>query len=198
MANWIAVASAEHVRRGIEGGFMQVCHGKAGPLRRIRPGDVVAYYSPSETFGRTDRLQAFTAIGRVREGEPYVFDMGDSFRPFRRDVVWADATPAPIRPLLDALEFTAGNPNWGYRLRFGVLEISEHDFAVIARSMGATGFAGALRLGYGAAAMISDPESSMLLDELGPISLGRAVSAPRAPDCGTMRARHSLRCAYAI
>src|SRR5262245_361241 len=127
MANWIAVASAEHVRRAVEGGFMQVCHGKAGPLKRIEPGDGVAYYSPAETFGGTDRLQTFTAIGRVHVGEPHLFDMSGGFRPYRRDVTWADATPAPIRPLLEALEFTSGNPNWGYRLRFGVLEIGERD-----------------------------------------------------------------------
>ena len=36
--NWIAVASAEHVRRGRADGFMQVCHGKGGPLARIRAG----------------------------------------------------------------------------------------------------------------------------------------------------------------
>jgi hypothetical protein len=137
MANWIAVASAEHVRRGVEGGFMQVCHGKAGPLRRIKPGDGVAYYSPSETFGGTDRLQAFTAIGRVREGDPYLFDMGGGFRPYRRNVAWADPTVAPIRPLLETLEFATGNANWGYRLRFGVLEIGERDFGVIAGTMGA-------------------------------------------------------------
>ena len=139
MANWIAVASAEHVRRGVEGGFMQVCHGKAGPLRRMKTGDGIAYYSPSETFGGTDRLQAFTAIGRVREGEPYLFEMGAGFRPFRRDVAWDKATPAPIRPLLGALQFTVGNPNWGYRLRFGVLEISERDLAMIVGAMGADG-----------------------------------------------------------
>uniref|UniRef100_UPI0013D732E9 EVE domain-containing protein n=1 Tax=Klebsiella pneumoniae TaxID=573 RepID=UPI0013D732E9 len=66
---WIAVASVEHVRRGRAEGFMQVCHGKAGPLRRVRPGDRVAYYSPTATFAAKDRLQAFTAIGTVRPGE---------------------------------------------------------------------------------------------------------------------------------
>jgi len=45
--NWIAVASAEHVRRGQSEGFMQVCHGKAAPLRRVRPGNRVVYYSPT-------------------------------------------------------------------------------------------------------------------------------------------------------
>jgi hypothetical protein len=136
MANhWIAVASAEHVRRGLEGSFMQVCHGKAAPIKRISPGDGVAYYSPTETFGGKNRLQAFTAIGFVRAGEPYLFDMGAGFRPFRRNVAWASAVQAPIRPLLDQLEFTAGNPNWGYQFRFGVLAISERDFSVIATAM---------------------------------------------------------------
>jgi hypothetical protein len=39
MKHWLAVASAEHVRRGQAEGFMQVCHGKAAPLKRIQPGD---------------------------------------------------------------------------------------------------------------------------------------------------------------
>jgi hypothetical protein len=41
--NWIAIASAEHVRIGRAQGFMQICHGKATPLRRLSPGDTVAY-----------------------------------------------------------------------------------------------------------------------------------------------------------
>ena len=45
--NWIAVASAEHVGIGRVQGFMQVCHGKAAPLRRVLPGSRVVYYSPA-------------------------------------------------------------------------------------------------------------------------------------------------------
>jgi hypothetical protein len=71
--NWIAVACAEHVRRGRAGGFMQVCHGRAAPLRRICAGDCVAYYSPSETLRGKDRLQAFTAIGTVCAGQPSIW-----------------------------------------------------------------------------------------------------------------------------
>jgi hypothetical protein len=134
--NWIAVACAEHVRRGRDGGFMQVCHGKAAPLRRLRPGDRVAYYSPSETIGGKDRLQAFTAIGTVRAGEPYVVDM-NGFRPFRRDVDWLAAAEAPIAPLLERLDLTAGRRNWGYQLRFGLLAVSADDMALIAAAMAA-------------------------------------------------------------
>lgn len=135
--NWIAVASAEHVLRGCEAGFMQVCHGKAAPLRRLQPGDRVIYYSPTVSFQGKDRLQAFTALGLVKAGEPYVFDMGGGFRPFRREVAWLPARAAPIRPLLESLDFTAGGRNWGYQLRTGLFAISEHDLRLIAEAMGA-------------------------------------------------------------
>ena len=34
-------------------------------------------------------------------GEPYRFDMGGGFVPYRRDVRYVSAQPAPIAPLLD-------------------------------------------------------------------------------------------------
>jgi hypothetical protein len=133
--NWIAVASAVHVRHGRNGGFMQVCHGKAGPLHRVKPGDRVAYYSSTLELGGKDRLQAFTAIGIVKAGEPYQVDMGGGFYPCRRDVAWSNANEAPIRPILDVLEFSAGKRNWGYQLRFGIFRISDHDINLIAAEM---------------------------------------------------------------
>lgn len=135
-SNWIAVASAAHVRIGRAQGFMQVNHGKAAPLRRVTPGSRVAYYSPTVTYGGKDRLQAFTAIGIVKAREPYQGDMGDGFRPFRRDVDWLDARETPIQPLLDELEFSAGVRNWGQKFRFGLFRICDHDMDVIASAMG--------------------------------------------------------------
>jgi hypothetical protein len=117
---WIAVASAEHGRRGRGAGFMQVNHGKAAPLKRVKPGDRVIYYSPALTLGGKDKHQSFTAIGTVKTGEPYLFDMEGG----RRDVAWTKAEQAPIGPLLEKLEFSAGKPNWGYQLRFGLFSIS--------------------------------------------------------------------------
>ncbi|KAA0681834.1 EVE domain-containing protein [Roseomonas genomospecies 6] len=136
--SWIAIASAEHVRRGRAEGFMQVCHGKAAPLRRILPGDRVAYYSPTERFQGKDRLQSFTAVGIVRDGDPYRFDMGGGFVPFRRDVRWLDGRETPIQPLLDRLDFSAGVRNWGYPFRFGLFTVTDRDLDTIAAAMGAT------------------------------------------------------------
>ncbi len=136
--NWIAVASAEHVRIGRSKGFMQVCHGKAAPLRRIQPGDGVVYYSPTNVLRSKDQLQSFTAIGVVRDGSPYQANVDGGFMPFRRDVRWCAADDAPIKPLVGRLEFTTAKRNWGYQLRFGLFEISGHDMATIAAAMGAS------------------------------------------------------------
>ena len=133
--NWIAIASAEHVRLGRQAGFMQVCHGKAAPLRRVQPGDRIIYYSPTATFRGKEKLQAFTAIGIAKNQEPYQFDMGEGFCPFRRDVKWLKSRDAPIAPLLDELDFSAGKRNWGYQFRFGLFEIDEHDLQIIAAAM---------------------------------------------------------------
>jgi hypothetical protein len=138
--NWLAVASAEHVEIGRSAGFMQVCHGKASPLRRVQPGDRVVYYSPNRHYWPShasrekDRLQAFTAIGTVKQGTPYQADMGFGFQPYRRDVAWHDAQPTPIAALQGELAFMQ-DKNWGYRLRQGLVEISEADMTVIAEAM---------------------------------------------------------------
>jgi hypothetical protein len=138
MNNWLAVASANHVRIGRAQGFCQVNHGKSGPLRRMRPGDRLVYYSPTEIYGQKVPFRHFTAIGTVAEGEPYEGLMPGGFTPFRRDVQWDDAAEAPIAPLLDHLDLTADKRNWGYQLRFGLLQISAGDMALIGAAMGVT------------------------------------------------------------
>jgi hypothetical protein len=138
--HWIAVASAEHALRGRDHapvGFMQVCHGKSAPLKRLRAGDVVAYYAPARTMGGKDRLQSFVSLGVVLPGEPHTVDMGGGFVPHRRDVRYVSAQPAPIAPLLDGLDFVEDRQRWGHKFRFGLFEVSSHDMRRIARAMGA-------------------------------------------------------------
>lgn len=138
--NWLAVAAAEHVEIGRNQGFMQVSHGKATPLRRVQPGDRIVYYSPNRIYSPShairgkDRLQAFTAIGTVKPGKPYQTDMGFGFKPFRREVAWHEAEATPLALLKEKLTFTQ-EENWGYRLRQGLIEISDDDMALIAEAM---------------------------------------------------------------
>ncbi|MGE0743711.1 MAG: EVE domain-containing protein [Rhodospirillales bacterium] len=133
---WIGVASREHVRAGIAGGFCQLCHGRAAPLRRLEAGDRLIYYSPRTAMRGGEPVQAFTAIGEVVAGAPYPFDMGGGFVPFRRDIRFLPAFDAPIAPLLETLSFTRGRRSWGYAFRRGVFEATAADHAAIAAAMG--------------------------------------------------------------
>lgn len=133
---WVVTASADHAARGRAEGFVQACHGKVAPLRRMAPGDGVVIYSPRDRFQGGAPLMAFTAIGRVAGGEAWAQDMGGGFIPWRRAVDWQEAArPAPIRPLLRDLDLTRGQDSWGMAFRYGHREIARADFARIARAM---------------------------------------------------------------
>jgi hypothetical protein len=132
---WIGVASRDHVLKGVEQGFCQLCHGKSTPLKRLSPGDWIIYYSPRSKMDDGEIVQAFTAIGQILEGEPYCFDMGNGFVPYRRNVQFLPAQAAPIRLMLEKLSFIKNKQSWGYVFRFGLFEIPEPDFEQIATAM---------------------------------------------------------------
>lgn len=136
MKYWIAVASKEHVMRGVKGGFAQVCHGKAGPLNRMNPNDWIIYYSPTLLFGEKIPCREFTAIGKIKEKEPYPFRMSDDFIPFRRDVDFLIAHETPIVSLINKLSFIKDKLKWGYPFRRGCFQINQTDFQLIAFAMG--------------------------------------------------------------
>jgi hypothetical protein len=137
---WIGVVSKEHVAIGVSGGFTQLNHGKAGPLERMRAGDGFAFYSPRTAYPDGPPLQAFTAIGRIRNGEVYQVvqntGMAEGFAPFRLDVDYFPAQDAPIKPLIEGLSFIRSKTHWGAAFRFGFLRVPEEDFARIAAAMG--------------------------------------------------------------
>ena len=117
---------------------MQVGHGKHAPLQRVAPGDRVAYYAPVTVLGVADKLQSFVSIGVVQLGEPYEADMGNGFVPWRRDVSYAAAQEASILPLIDQFDFVEDPKRWGYKFRFGLFEVNDHDFHLIAGAMNAS------------------------------------------------------------
>jgi hypothetical protein len=134
MIAWLGVVSRAHVQRGVAGGFAQLCHGKAQPLRRMRAGDWLVYYSPTVEMGGAG-LQAFTAIGRVEDEEVFSFDMGGGFVPFRRRVKYARAREVPLAMMKDRLDLCT-RENWGILLRRGHLPLSGKDLGLIAGAMG--------------------------------------------------------------
>lgn len=135
MTYWINTVSRDHVARGVAGGFTQANHGKPHMLRKMARGDWIVFYSPRTTYPDGPPLQAFTAIGQVSDDEPYQAEVTPDFRPWRRAMDFLACEEAPIRPLIDDLDFVEDKKRWGYRFRFGVFEIDEHDFDVIRSAM---------------------------------------------------------------
>lgn len=132
MTYWINTVSADHVQRGVAGGFTQANHGKPHMLRRMARGDWIIFYSPKTALEQGESLQAFTAIGRVADDEPYREDPSSAWR---RRMEFLPCTATPIRPLLDQLEFVTDPQRWGYKFRFGVFRIEEADFLLIRSAM---------------------------------------------------------------
>ena len=135
MRYWINTVSREHVRNGVAGGFTQADHGKNTRLKRLERGDLVAFYSPRTEMRGGEQLQAFTAIGRIADDEPYQVEMTPDFHPWRRRVDFFEATETPIAPLIDQLDFIRDKQRWGFPFRRGLFEVERPDLERVAAAM---------------------------------------------------------------
>jgi len=132
---WIGVACKEHVENGVNLGICQFCHGKSAPTKRLTKGDFIIYYSSRCTMSGSEPYQKFTAIGIVKDDDAYQFDMGNGFKPFRRNIDFLKAQYLDIKPLIENLPFIKNKNSWGYVFRYGFLEIDQESFEIIATGM---------------------------------------------------------------
>lgn len=132
---WICVASKDHVKTGIAEGIAQACHGKASPLKRMKKGDYIIYYSGKQTMGKAVKCQEFTALGNVIDDEIYQIQVTEDFCPSRRNIVFLQCEDTSILPLINDLQFIQNKKSWGYPFRFGFFEINKHDFNLISSQM---------------------------------------------------------------
>ncbi|KRE47624.1 hypothetical protein ASG92_10370 [Arthrobacter sp. Soil736] len=133
MSAWLAVVSAEHVRRAVALGIAQIGHGKRANLSRMHAGDTLIFYSPVQRLGDRIPLRHFTALGEIADDEIWQADEGD-FKPFRRRVNYADTAPVELGSVRDQLHLTA-EANWGYQLRRGLVPLDAHDVNVLRFAM---------------------------------------------------------------
>jgi hypothetical protein len=135
MKYWIIVASKDHVKNGIAAGIAQACHGKSSPLKRLRKGDFVVYYSGKQIMNKPEKCQEFTALGKVIDDETYQIQVSEDFCPSRRNIEFLECKDLSIIPLIDELDFIQNKKSWGYPFRFGFFEINKHDFDLISTQM---------------------------------------------------------------
>lgn len=133
---WIGVVSENHVKQGVEKGFAQVCHGKSAPLKKMKKDDWLIYYSPKTSYPNGRPLQSFTAIGKVKSGEVYPFQMSQDFIPFRIDVDYQPCKVIPYSSVKSLLQFAQNHANIGLLMKRGHFEINKNDFLIISSAMG--------------------------------------------------------------
>ena len=135
MKYWIIAASKDHVMKGVKGSFCQANHGKASSLKRMNKDDMVLFYSSKISSEGNEKLQAFTAVGKVKDDELFQFDVGNGFVPFRRRIEFMKCKVVSILPLIEKLNFIKDKKHWGYPFRFGFLEIPKEDFELLSVMM---------------------------------------------------------------
>lgn len=136
MKFYIGVACKEHVENGVRLGICQFCHGKGGPIRRLKKDDYIIYYSSKVSMESSELYQKFTAIGKMTNEEIYSCDMGHGFIPYRRNVEYLPIKEhVDIRPMIDVLSFIKNKKSWGAVFRYGFFEIDKESFDIISVKM---------------------------------------------------------------
>jgi hypothetical protein len=139
MRHWINVVSLNHVRTGMEGGFTQADHGARSRLERLSKGDTIVFYSPRTELRAGDPVQRFTAVAEVVDDAPFEAEPVDETPPpWRRLVRFIPCEEAPVRPLIEELEFIRDKKSWGVAFRRGFFEIGAADYERLAVAMRVT------------------------------------------------------------
>ncbi len=132
---WMNTVSLEHVQRGVEEGYTQADQGSDAPLRQLRPGDRLAFYSPRTARRSGVPLRQFTALATVTGAEPFQANVRPDFQPWRIAVRFETTQPADVGPLLERLSFITDVQEWSVPFRQGLFEITAEDFAIIRAAM---------------------------------------------------------------
>lgn len=119
--HWVIVASRDHARRGVDGGFVMANHGKRSPLARMSPGDGVFIYSPTTTYPHGDPLRAVTIVGEVTGDGPEPSDVIAGG--FRRAARLREIEPLLLDQIREHLPVS--------RIRFGFFELDTVDAEAI-------------------------------------------------------------------
>jgi hypothetical protein len=136
-AYWLLSVSRDHVISARSLGIVQACHGRSGPVQRMKPGDGIVFYSARHQIKGKDLCQRFTGIATIQDGGAYQEIASESFRPWRRHAKFEEpAKEVDLRTVLPKLAcLHNGAVGWGQALRRGVIKIGESDWQILREAM---------------------------------------------------------------
>jgi EVE domain len=129
---WLAVVHKDHVLKGKEASIVMICHGKEGPLLKLKEGDLVVFYSPRVLTAdkSTSNLNSFTGVARI--GNTGVFKNAESMS--YRAATFLECEETKIEPLVLSWK-KKKDTKWGMALRSGFRELTFEDFTIISEAM---------------------------------------------------------------
>ena len=139
MKYWINTLPKDHVMIGKKEGIVQADQGKPDPLKRLKAGDKILFYSPKTAAVNGSPLKAFTAAAKIIDEKIDRIQLSADFKPFRLAAEFEDCSEVPIEPLIARLQFIHNKKSWGYLFQFGLFEIGENDFFLIYSKMKGNG-----------------------------------------------------------
>ena len=112
-------------------------HGRHEAVKRVQPGDWLAYYSPRTVLKGGEEVRAFTAIGKIRR--PRALRSRDGRGPrrlaarhrLREEGARGRRLSAPRRA-----SFIKDRQHWGIFFHRSLFSVPRDDFALIAKAMG--------------------------------------------------------------
>ncbi|MGZ8867202.1 MAG: EVE domain-containing protein [Thermoanaerobaculia bacterium] len=116
MRYWVNTVSRDDVQAGLVGAESR--------LKRASKGDVIVFYSPRTGIRSGEPVQRFTGIAELIEESP-------------RQAKFIASNEAPVKPLIESLDFIRNKKSWGVTFRRGIFEIGEADYQRIAAAMSA-------------------------------------------------------------
>jgi hypothetical protein len=140
MKFWINTLPKDLVMIGRKQGIVQAHHGTAAPLKRLKAGDKVVFYSPKTKSLGGIPLKAFTAVANITDERIGQIQLGEGAQPFRLTAEFEDCIEVPIVPLVAKLQFIHNKKSWGYLFQLGLFEINENDFILIYSKMKRIGY----------------------------------------------------------
>nr|WGD71179.1 EVE domain-containing protein [Bacillus subtilis] len=134
---WIGVVSEQRcIKRCLPVVLHSCAMEKKAPLAKMKEGDWLIYYSPRDAYPDGKLPRSFTAIGKVKSGNIYPYQMAPNFIPYRLDIDYYPCHKIGFYDIKSKLEFVQETKHLGFLFRRGHFEISKNDFLTIAQAMG--------------------------------------------------------------
>ena len=91
-------------------------------IAKMKEGDWLIYYSPRDAYPDGKLLRSFTAIGKVKSGNIYPYQMAPNFIPYRLDIDYYPCHKIGFYDIKSQLEFVLETKHLGFLFRRGHFE----------------------------------------------------------------------------